>query len=222
MTWPTKTDFVDGDVLTAAQVNNIGTNLNLANPTGITDGYVLTADGAGSMAWEAPGGGSFEVISSGAMSGSSLNLTSIPQTYTDLYLLLSGVYNISSVLNMTYNSVTNDYHYTNINRSGTSTVQTAGSYNQPNIDIRPPFITNPSTSGTSTYVAARIFNYTEVGRHVAAIYSSAFDLFTPAPVMKTMWAWDENQQNPTYAAITSIQINSGASTTGSYVLYGAK
>lgn len=52
MTWPTKTDFVDGDVLTAAQVNNIGTNLNLANPTGITDGYVLTADGAGSMGWE--------------------------------------------------------------------------------------------------------------------------------------------------------------------------
>lgn len=53
MTWPTKTDFVDGDVLTASQVNNIGTNLNLADPTGITDGYVLTADGANGMGWEA-------------------------------------------------------------------------------------------------------------------------------------------------------------------------
>jgi hypothetical protein len=71
MTWPTKTDFVDGDVLTAAQVNNIGTNLNEADPTGITDGYVLTADGAGSMGWEAAPSGGWTLIATGAMSGAS-------------------------------------------------------------------------------------------------------------------------------------------------------
>jgi len=54
MTWPTKTDFVDGDVLTAAQVNNIGTNLNLYNPTSATAGQVPVADGAGSVAFGTP------------------------------------------------------------------------------------------------------------------------------------------------------------------------
>lgn len=51
MTWPTKDDFVDGDVLTAAQVNNIADNLNLFDPTSATSGQVPVADGAGSVAW---------------------------------------------------------------------------------------------------------------------------------------------------------------------------
>jgi hypothetical protein len=54
MTWPTKTDFVDGDVLTAAQVNNIGTNLNIFDPTSATVGQVWTADGAGSGSFATP------------------------------------------------------------------------------------------------------------------------------------------------------------------------
>jgi len=57
MTWPTKTDFVDGDVLTATQVNNIGTNLNLFDPTSATLGQVPVADGAGSVAWGAVAAG---------------------------------------------------------------------------------------------------------------------------------------------------------------------
>lgn len=91
MAWPTKTDFVDGDVLTAAQVNNIGTNLNLANPTGITDGYVLTADGSNSMGWEAINADSMTVIASGNLPTASANFsfTSIPQTYKKLVLFLN-------------------------------------------------------------------------------------------------------------------------------------
>lgn len=51
MTWPTKTDFVDGDVLSAAQVNNIGTNLNVFNPTSVANHKILTADGSNSAAY---------------------------------------------------------------------------------------------------------------------------------------------------------------------------
>jgi len=88
MTWPTKTDFSDGDVLNAAQMNNIGTNLNEADPTGITDGYVLTADGAGGMGWEAvASSGGYSVIASGTLSGSSFVLSSIPATYKHLYFV---------------------------------------------------------------------------------------------------------------------------------------
>lgn len=91
MTWPTKTDFVDGDVLTAVQVNNIGTNLNEADPTGITDGYVLTADGAGGMGWEAiPPSGGYTSITSGTFTSgnTTLTLSSIPATYKHLYLMV--------------------------------------------------------------------------------------------------------------------------------------
>jgi hypothetical protein len=91
MTWPTKTDFVDGDVLTAAQVNNIGTNLNLADPTGITDGYVLTADGAGSMAWEQVAAGGMTSLATGTLSGSVVTLSSISSGYNDLVLDLYGI-----------------------------------------------------------------------------------------------------------------------------------
>jgi hypothetical protein len=89
MTWPTKDDFVDGDVLTAAQVNNIANNLNEADPTGITDGYVLTADGAGGMGWEIAGGG-WTLITSGTATGvGSVAITSIPQTYRSLMVVWS-------------------------------------------------------------------------------------------------------------------------------------
>lgn len=69
MTWPTKTDFVDGDVLTASQVNNIGTNLNEFDPTGITAGYVLTADGAGSVNWAGAGGTIVQAVQATVTSG---------------------------------------------------------------------------------------------------------------------------------------------------------
>lgn len=93
MAWPTKTDFADGDVLTAAQVNNIGTNLNLANPTGITDGYVLTADGANSMGWEAlPPPASYTLLTSGTVTNQTeVLLTNISSAYTDLELFVLDV-----------------------------------------------------------------------------------------------------------------------------------
>ena len=62
MTWPTKDDFADGDVLTAAQVNNIADNLNLYDPTSATIGQVPIADGAGSVAFGTPAGGATEIM----------------------------------------------------------------------------------------------------------------------------------------------------------------
>jgi hypothetical protein len=52
---------------------------------------VLTADSttATGLKWAAAGGGSMTLISTTTLSGSSqINLTSIPQTYTNLYLIL--------------------------------------------------------------------------------------------------------------------------------------
>lgn len=96
MTWPTKTDFVDGDVLNASQMNNIGTNLNLANPTGITDGYVLTATGTGSMGWEAPMAGSYTLITSGTITNATTtDITGLSTAYKNLEIWLYNI-NISA------------------------------------------------------------------------------------------------------------------------------
>lgn len=92
MTWPTKTDFVDGDVLTAAQVNNIGTNLNEADPTSATLGQVLTADGAGGMSFQdAGGGGLTEIAQATPTSGTTVTFSSIPATYKSLLVVASGL-----------------------------------------------------------------------------------------------------------------------------------
>jgi hypothetical protein len=88
MAWPTKTDFVDGDVLSASQVNNIGTNLNVFNPTAATNGQVWIANGTGSGAYGLPASGSITVLASGNLSTTQLNLTSISSSYEQLQLII--------------------------------------------------------------------------------------------------------------------------------------
>jgi hypothetical protein len=78
MTWPTKDDFIDGDILTAAQVNNIADNLNLFDPTSATAGQVPVADGAGSISYGAvPAGVSVvtpsTVVATGGGSSATIN-----------------------------------------------------------------------------------------------------------------------------------------------------
>jgi hypothetical protein len=67
MAWPTKTTFADGDVLTAAEVNNIGTNLNLFDPTSATVGQVPVADGSGSVAFGTPPAGALKIVTPSAV-----------------------------------------------------------------------------------------------------------------------------------------------------------
>ena len=96
MTWPTKTDFVDGDVLTAAQVNNIGTNLNIFDPTSATSGQVPIADGAGSAAWgSVPSGLAVMTPSAVSVTGGSATINangSVSFTSVTTRLNLDGVF----------------------------------------------------------------------------------------------------------------------------------
>lgn len=122
MTWPTKTDFVDGDVLNAAQVNNIGTNLNLYNPTSATTGQVPIADGAGSVAFgnlSVPStytqitpssisytGTSATIASSGTVSFSACTIVSLngifSTTYKNYYVLISGTGSAATFIPLRY------------------------------------------------------------------------------------------------------------------------
>ena len=52
--FPTKANWASGDILTAAQMDDLAATVNLLSPSGITSGYVLTANGtANSYTWAA-------------------------------------------------------------------------------------------------------------------------------------------------------------------------
>lgn len=92
MAWPTKTDFVDGDVLSASQMNNIGTNLNLFNPTSATNGQVWVANGSGSGAYGTPTTTTWNLIAQANLpAATAVNITSIPSTYRQLFVVFRNI-----------------------------------------------------------------------------------------------------------------------------------
>lgn len=106
--FPVKANYATGDVLTAANMNDLSATLNLIAPTAKgdlfsgsaantyaklavgADGAVLTADAAssGGVKWATASSGGMTLISTTTLSGSSVTLSSIPQTYTDLQLVV--------------------------------------------------------------------------------------------------------------------------------------
>lgn len=100
MTWPTKDDFVDGDVLTAAQVNNIADNLNVFDPTSATNGQVWAANGTGGGAYTTLSSGNFNLIvptSVSVVTGTATIATSGTVTYNGV-----GTLNVNGVFTSTY------------------------------------------------------------------------------------------------------------------------
>ena len=92
MAWPTKTTFVDGDVLTAAQVNNIGVNLNLFNPTSATNGQVPIANGSGGVAYGTPATTTWNLIAQANLpSATAVNITGIPSSYRQLFVVFRNI-----------------------------------------------------------------------------------------------------------------------------------
>jgi len=94
MTWPTKTDFSDGDVLNAAQMNNIGTNLNLFDPTSATLNQVPLADGAGSVAWGSVSSTPWELITTTTANTTTVTVTGSFDNYRAL--MVTGLVSTSS------------------------------------------------------------------------------------------------------------------------------
>lgn len=88
--WPSKNNFANGDVLTAANMNNIADTLNVFNPTSATNGQVWTANGSGSGSYQTPVAGGWISLASGNLPTGSgtLTLSSISGAYKALILYL--------------------------------------------------------------------------------------------------------------------------------------
>ena len=69
-----------GDIEYRSSTANTNTRLGIG-----TTGQILSVSG-GVPAWATPSSGGMTVIASGSLSGTSVSITSIPQTYVNLYL----------------------------------------------------------------------------------------------------------------------------------------
>lgn len=258
-----KTDFVNGDVLTATQMNNIGGDLAMFNggttgqvlskasnangdfawtsetdPNAIpktlidakgdliagsaadtaarlavgSNGQVLTADSttATGLKWAAASSGGFTLISTTTLSGSSTTLSSIPQTYQHLYLVLEDI-SLSSSANLWVSC--------NADTGGQDTSGVSGgtTYSTTSSPYRPWGVTN--NTNTNNVTSIWIYDYASTtqfkaissfGRHVDTSSVQRGELAAGAYFSNS--------------AVSSILIsNSGSVTlTGTAILYGVK
>lgn len=213
MAWPTKTDFIDGDVLSAAQVNNIGTNLNIFNPTSAIANQVWRADGLGSGSYQTLTTAAMTSIANGTCSGTQINLSSIPTTYKDLILEVWGVtFASASTLDVTLNGSTGNYIGA-ISRSLNGTYGTAGStYSNVNFTDSASIHT-----GGNNFCRMFIPNYNNVTNRCQIFVTSAAEY---GSVTYGSYQAIYNKRDLT-APINAVRINcSNTMTGGSYRLWG--
>lgn len=217
MAWPTKTDFVDGDVLSASQMNNIGTNLNLFNPTSATNGQVWLANGSGSGSYSTLTTGGYTSIASGTFTSgnTTLTLSSISGSYKHLYL---------SVYNLTF-TASSPIIYVRLNNNS------SGSYYS-------QFRYGSTTTPAVTSDATNLLNEWRIANGIASGNVLGFQLWIPNytqttdPTIRGNWNYFSNNNDGIVgagrlnllagAAVNRIDVVASTSTFagGSYILYG--
>jgi hypothetical protein len=142
--FPVKADYASGDVLTAAQMNDLSGTLNYLDPTAKGDLFpassgtaltrlavgandtVLTADSstATGLKWaSAAASGSMTLLSTTTLSGAVTTVSSINQTYKNLYITVSdATWNTDDDSPAFYTNVSNVTSLRKINQSGVVTV----------------------------------------------------------------------------------------------------
>ena len=176
-----------------------------------TNGQVLTADSAEStgLKWTTISSGAFTSLATGTLTGSSVSITSISQSYTDLYLQIVNPYTTGgAVINFTTNSyTTNTYGGNWLNNSTASGASSQTSGN---------FVLGSNTSTDYNMYDLTIRNYTSANRHVMDFHAARAQQSSN----NAMGAWT----NQDASAVTSIQIfpASGNWSGGTYTLYGVK
>ena len=176
-----------------------------------TNGQVLTADStaATGIKWAtASGGGGMTSIASGTLSGSSVSITSIPQTYVHLQLIVRDFYSSAGAFALQYNSRGAAYvtgRITNTNASNVSVASTSSW--QTSLVAK--------TSAFDQQIVINLFNYTTTSR-VGGNWTYIQNDSTAAESAIIASGYNE--------AITSLQILpvSGTWSGGTYTLYGVK
>lgn len=199
--WPSKNNFVDGDVLTATNMNNIGDTLNVFNPTSATNGQVWVANGTGSGAYGTLTTSTWSSITSSTSTSNTVNLSVTADNYRQLGLYINS--NHSSATQPTFNvngtTTATVYPYTGMGPDGNF-------YNRGN---QTPFVFG-GASATSWTLSAQFFRFSATGSRWGVVWQSTNG---------TSGNFFGSIIN-TSTAITSIQIVTSNINSATYTLVG--
>jgi hypothetical protein len=186
-----------------------------------TAGQILTVNsGATAPEWQTPSGsGGMTVIASGTLSGTSVVVSSIPNTYKNLHVVIYGATwdTSNDTPQLRYNSVTTNYMlstygYTDTLTSTTGGVTASGWNNNEGGN-------NWLRTGGQNAASWTIYNYTNTTGLINAIGSCSFK--NTVSTFSRSSSQFSNQATPT--AITSLTIRFGGGqnmTAGTYTVYG--
>ena len=212
--WPSKNNFANGDVLTAANMNNIGDTLNVFNPTSATNGQIWVANGSGSGSYQTVSSASMTSLATGTCSGTTITLSSISAAYKDLILEIYGITAGSApAVSITVNNSTGNY-------IGAIQHCLNGTYGTSGSTYSDASLTNGSTirnAGGNNYGRFFIPNYNNVTNRCQIVVTSAAEY---GLVTYGSYQGIYNKRDVT-APINRIDIVSSVSmTAGTYRLWG--
>ncbi len=200
-----------GDIIAATAADTVSRLAVGANDT------VLTADSSTStgLKWATPAAGGMTLISTTTLTGSSVTLSSIPQTYNSLYLIIQNFKPATdnSVLLMRFNGdstanrhkdVLNTAFFYEAQQSFSATSVTLDSFSDNTTSNNLTAVTIPNYTNTTTWKMANIISIASPNTNY--IYRNASGLY--------------NQTS----AISSLDFfpDSGNFTSGTILLYGVK
>ena len=197
-----------GDIAYRSSTANVNTRLGLG-----TAGQVLTVNsGANAPEWATPASGGMTLLSTTTLSGASTTISSINQTYNNLYILITGVTNATSDNNFYCrpNSATTTTWGavdTAIRTGGTDWVLTGDT-------------THPDRTSSNNAYALTIFNYASSTAYKPIAWSAFFTIAGGSPNQR-IYGGGGFRSN---TAVSSILFASsgGNLSTGTVLIYGVK
>lgn len=200
-----------GDLITATAADTPARLAVGANDT------ILTADSttATGLKWATPSAGGLTLLSTTTLTGSSVVVSSINQTYTNLYILITDVdFSINDYMIIRPNSATSGLNNVGYSSANTSGVTRSSAWNT----TQARNVVSTAVEGT---VALNIYNYASSTEFKVAQIISSFNDNTSGgfAVYNTIGAYEST------SAITSIQFRcdgAGSFDAGTVKIYGVK
>ena len=199
-----------GDISFRSSTSNVNTRLGIG-----TNGQVLNV-AAGVPAWTTISSGGMSLISTTSLTGASVSLTSIPQTFNNLQLVMKNFHpSTAAIFRIQFNSETNSVYGWAKMRSTSTSITNNNSI--ATIDISDG-IDGQTTGNQNSLLVMDIPAYTEAVDHnfqIGVNYDTG---------SATVYVDINGVSRPaTAVAITSIQILVSAGTmSGTALLYGVK
>jgi hypothetical protein len=181
---------------------------------GGTDGHVLTVNSGATngVEWAAASAGSMTLISTTTLTGASVSLTSIPQTYKNLYILVRKFLPSDSgaPLRFTFNSDTNTRYFRTVSNDVASQTFNVGSFTAND---------NSNNSVSDGVIQLYLIDYADATTFQAF---NGLGLTTDRDYNDRIYVYDMRGMYNQTTAITSIQmfVSTGTMTSGTALLYG--